>query len=122
MSDTRERLPRVVTAGALSIGAGHVLAPVLSGRFWELAPDAAPVVPHVIRAYGVSLLGLGVISLRTRSEQDLSMQVATGVGLLTALTGVIGGARHQVSRRSAAMTVLAAGGLAALAAVAARRS
>jgi hypothetical protein len=122
MSDMREQLPQVVATGAVAIGAGHALAPTLSGRFWGLDPDAAPVVPHLIRAYGVSLIGLGVVSFATRSEQGLSMRVATGVGLGTALTGVLGAAQHRVGGRSAAMTVVAAGGLAALAAIAARRS
>ena len=121
MSDMSDRLPQVVATGAVAIGAGHALAPTLSGRFWGLDPGSAPVVPYLIRAYGVSLVGLGVVSLRTRTEQALSMRVATGVGLATAVTGVLGAARHRVSRQSAAMTVVAAGGLAALAAAAARR-
>ena len=121
MSDMREQLPQVVATGAVAIGAGHVLAPRLSGRFWGLEPDAAPVVPHVIRAYGVTLLGPRPQRDDAEAEQGLSMQVATGVGLGTALTGVLGAAQHRVSGRSAAMTVVAAGGLAALAAIAARR-
>src|SRR3954453_24007071 len=104
MADVRERLPQVVATGAVAIGAGHTLAPRLSGRFWGLEPDSAPVVPHLVRAYGISLIGLGVISLLTRSEQDLSMRVATGVGLGTALTGLVGAAQHRIGGRSTAMS------------------
>src|SRR5215203_2317583 len=121
MLSNRQDIANMVGAGALTIGAGHVIAPNGSGRFWGLAPQAAPVVPHLIRLYGLSLIGLGVVTLRTTSEQDLMMSVATGVGTATALTGLLGGLRGRVGGRSAVMTVLAAGGLAALAGAALRK-
>jgi hypothetical protein len=115
MLSTRQDMVDVVGAGALTIGVGHVIAPNWSGRFWGLAPQTAPVVPHVIRLYGLSLIGLGAVIVRTTSEQDLVMSVATGVATGTALTGLLGGLRGRVGRRSMVMTVLAAGGLGALA-------
>ncbi|MET0764627.1 MAG: hypothetical protein ABWY29_07155 [Blastococcus sp.] len=120
MTIDRDQIPRVVGASALAIGAGHALAPVPSGRFWGLAPDSAPVVPHVIRAYGLSLMGLAVLTLRAGSDEEV-LKVATGVGALTALTGLLGGMRGRVGWRSAVMTVVAAGGLAALAATGVRK-
>jgi hypothetical protein len=114
----RERIAQLVGSGALAIGAGHALAPIASGRFWGLAPDSAPVVPHLLRAYGVSLAGLGAVTLRPGADQEAMMGVARAVGVLTALTGVVGGAQGRVGARSAAMTVVTAGGLAALAHVA----
>ncbi len=119
LTDPRD-IANVVGGGAVTIGVGHVIAPNGSGRFWGLAPQTAPVVPHVIRLYGLSLIGLGVVIVRTASEQDLVMSVATGVATGTALTGLLGGLRGRVGRRSATMTVLAAGGLAALAGAALR--
>jgi hypothetical protein len=121
MVSNREQIPQVVGVSALAIGAGHALAPVLSGRFWGLAPESAPVVPHVIRAYGISLIGLGVVTQRVGPDQDVVMKVATGVGALTALTGLVGGVRGRVNWRSALMTVATAGGLAALAAASVRK-
>jgi hypothetical protein len=115
MLSSRQDIANVVGASAVAIGVGHVVTPTGSGRFWGLAPQTAPVVPHVIRLYGLSLIGLGVVIVRTTSEQDLVMGVAVGVATGTALTGLLGGLRGRVGRRSAAMTVLAAGGLAALA-------
>jgi|SRR5215212_6503073 hypothetical protein len=121
MVSNREQIPQVVGVSALAIGAGHALAPVRSGRFWGLAPESAPVVPHVIRAYGISLIGLGVVTQRAGPDQDVVMKVATGVGALTALTGLVGGVRGRVNWRSALMTVATAGGLAALAAASVRK-
>jgi hypothetical protein len=115
MTGNGEQLAQVVGSGALVIGAGHALAPVASGRFWGLAPDSAPVVPHVLRAYGVSLMGLGAVTLRPGADQEAMMSMARAVGALTALTGVLGAVRGRVGPRSAVMTVVAAGGLAALA-------
>ena len=121
MLSNRQDIANVVGASALTIGVGHVLTPNGSGRFWGLAPQTAPVVPHVIRLYGLSLIGLGVVVMRTTAEQDLVMSVATGVATGTALTGLLGGMRGRVGKRSMAMTVLAAGGLAALAGSALRK-
>jgi hypothetical protein len=121
MLSNREEIVNVVGAGTLAIGAGHVLAPVGSGRFWGLQPHSTTVVPHLIRLYGLSLIGLGVVTLRAPGEQELMMSVATGVASATALTGLIGGLRGRVGARSAVMTVAAAGGLAALAATALRK-
>jgi hypothetical protein len=121
MLSNRQDMVNVVGAGALTIGVAHVITPIGSGRFWGLAPQTAPVVPHVIRLYGLSLIGLGVVIVRTTSEQDLVMSVATGVATGTALTGLLGGLRGRVGKRSVAMTVLAAGGLAALSGSALRK-
>jgi hypothetical protein len=115
MNGNRDQIPQLVGAGALAIGAGHALVPVASGRFWGLAPESAPVVPHVIRLYGISLVGLGAVTLQPGADQVVMMTVARLVGAATALTGVLGGLRGQVSRRSAVMTVVVAGGLSALA-------
>ncbi len=120
LSDPRD-IAKVVGAGVLTIGAGHVVAPNGSGRFWGLAPQTAPVVPHVIRLYGLSLIGFGVVTVRTTSELDLVMKVALAVATGTAVTGLLGGLRGRVGGRSAVMTVLGAGGLAALAAFALRK-
>jgi hypothetical protein len=111
----RGQIARLVGAGAVAIGAGHALAPVASGRFWGLAPGSAPVVPHLLRAYGVALLGLGAVTLRPGADQVGVMVVARAVGGLTALTGVVGAAQGRIGARSAVMTVVAAGGLALLA-------
>lgn len=50
------------------------------------------------------------------------MGVASGVAAGTALTGLLGGMCGRVGGRSTAMTVLAAGGLAALAGSALRKA
>ena len=121
MAADREQIARLVGTGALAIGAGHTLAPVASGRFWGLAPDSAPVVPHLLRAYGVSLSGLGAVTLLPGADQQAMMSVARAVGALTALTGAVGGVQGRVGGRSAGMTVVAAGGLAVLAHVALTR-
>jgi hypothetical protein len=121
LSDRRD-IANVVGAGVMTIGVGHVITPNGSGRFWGLAPESAPVVPHVIRLYGLSLIGFGVVTLRTTSELDLAMRVATGVATGTALTGLLGGLRGRVGGRSAVLSVLGAGGLAALAVSALRKA
>jgi hypothetical protein len=115
MATDRGQLAQLVGAGAFAIGAGHALAPVASGRFWGLAPDSAPVVPHLLRAYGVSLMGLGAVTLRPGADQEAMMSVARAVGALTAATGIVGGAQGRVGARSALMSVGTAGGLAVLA-------
>jgi hypothetical protein len=114
------QIPQVVAAGTLALGAGLAAAPVVSGRFWGLAPDSAPVVPHLIRVYGLSLVGLGLATLRPGSDPVEMMRVATGVSAGTALAGLLGGMRGRVGARSSVMTVATAGGLAALAASAVR--
>ena len=121
MVGNREQIAQVVGGSALTIGAVHALAPVVSGRFWRLAPQSAPVVPHVIRAYGCSLVGLGLVTLNAGPDQDTMMRIASGVGAATALTGLLGGLRGRVDGLGAAMTIAAAGGLAALAAAAVRK-
>jgi hypothetical protein len=118
MTRDKDQLAQLVGVGAVTIGAGHVLVPTASGRFWGLAPDSAPVVAHVIRLYGISLTGLGVTILVAPSERDVTMRVASVVAALTCLTGLLGGLRGRVGARSAVMTVAAAGGFAALASAA----
>jgi hypothetical protein len=116
VTTNKDQTAQLVGIGAVTIGAGHVLAPTVSGRFWGLAPGASPVVPHVIRLYGISLVGLGVTSLTMPAERDGMMRVASGVGSLTALACLLGGLRGRVGPRGALTTAAAAGGLAALAA------
>jgi hypothetical protein len=68
---TTSRIPQTVAVRTLTIGAQLAAVPVVSGRFWGPASDSAPVVPHLIRVYGLSLMGLGMATLRparTRSR------------------------------------------------------
>ena len=109
MVGNRGQIAQVVGGSALAIGAVHALAPVASGRFWRLAPQSAPVVPHVIRAYGCSLMGLGLVTLQGKPDQDTMLRVASGVGAATALTGLLGGLRGRVDGLGAGMTIAAAG-------------
>jgi hypothetical protein len=116
MTTNKDQLARLVGMGAVTIGAAHVLVPTLSGRFWGLAPGESAVVPHVIRLYGISLVGLGVTSLSMPAERDGMMRVAAGVGSATSLACLLGGLRGRVGARGALTTSVAAAGLAALAA------
>ena len=122
MMADRQQMQQFVGVSVTAIGAGHALAPVTSGRVWGLAPRSAPVVPHLIRAYGVSLAGLGVLTLQGEPPQPVVLGVAAGAGALTALTGLLAGLRGVVSPRSAVQTVLAAGGLAGVAYAAMRKT
>ena len=115
MTSSKDQVAELVGIGTVAIGTGQVLAPTVAGRFWGFAPDAAPVVPHLIRLYGLSLVSLGVTSLITPAERDGMMRVASGTAAATAIAGLVGGLRGRVSARSALMTVATAGGLAALA-------
>ena len=118
---TPSDIARTVAVGTVTIGAGCAVAPVASGRFWGLAPDSAPVVPHLVRVYGLSLVGLGLATLRPGSDPVEMMRVAAGVSAGTALSALLGAGRGRVTPRSAATTVVAAGGLAVLSAAAVRR-
>jgi hypothetical protein len=116
----QSQIPQTVAAGTLVLGASLVAAPVLSGRLWQLDPGASPVVPHLIRMYGLTLGGLGAATLRPGSDPVEMMRVATGVGASTALAWLLAGLRGRVGARGAVMGVATAAGLAALAATAVR--
>lgn len=116
MSDRADGVQRVVGTSTVVIGVTNVLAPRLSGRFWGIPPDAAPVVPHLGRIYGLALAGLGALSLMVdeRERRD-TLRLGAVVAGGTAAADVLAWARGQLGARGAVTGAVAAGVLAALA-------
>ena len=121
MTQRSEQMQQIVGGSGVLIGLANVAAPHASGRFWDVAPDSAPVVPHLIRIYGINLVTLGVLALRADGDQRQPvLQLAAATAATTAGAGLLAGATGRLGRRGAAMAVAAAGGLAGLAWSAAR--
>ncbi len=121
MTQRSEQLQQVVGASGVLLGLANVAAPRASGRFWDVAPDSAPVVPYLIRMYGINLMALGVVALRAEGDQrEPVLQLAVATGVTTAAAGLVAGATGRIGRRGAAMAVVAAGGLSGLAWAASR--
>lgn len=116
MKQNREQIQQVLGSSGVLLGLANVAAPRASGLFWDVAPDSAPVVPYLIRMYGINLMALGVVALRAEGDQrEPVLQLAVATGVTTAAAGLIAGATGVLGRRGAAMAVVAAGGLAGLA-------
>lgn len=115
MSGQAEQVQRIVGISALVIGVGNILSSRLSGRFWDIPADAAPVVPHLARIYGVTLAGLGAqtLMMEERHRRD-ALRLGAAVGLGTAVVDVASWSRGRLGRRGAVTGGLAAGGLGVL--------
>lgn len=115
MSDQAEQVQRIVGVSAIAIGVGNLLSARLSGRFWDIPADAAPVVPHLARLYGIALAGLGAqtLLLDERRRRD-ALRLGAAVGLGTAAVDVASWTRGRLGRRGAVTGALAAGGLGVL--------
>ena len=115
MADQAEQVQRIVGVSAIAIGVGNLLSARLSGRFWDIPADAAPVVPHLARIYGIALAGLGAqtLLLDERHRRD-ALRLGAAVGLGTAAVDVASWSRGRLGRRGALTGALAAGALGVL--------
>lgn len=115
MSNRAEQVQQIVGVSAVAIGAGNVLAPRAAGRFWDV-PDAAPIIPHLGRIYGIAMAALGAqLLMAGEQERRGNLRLAAVVGAGTAAADVLSWARGRLGARGAITGVLAAGGLGALA-------
>lgn len=106
------QIQRIVGTSALVIGGVNVLSARLSGRVWDIPVDAAPVVPHLGRIYGVTLAGLGAQTLMIdEGHRRDALRLGAAVGLGTAAADIASWKRGRLGRRGAVTGALAAGGL-----------
>jgi hypothetical protein len=116
MTLTSEQAQQGAAALVLGVGVGDALAPRLTGGFFGLDTDAAPLVPWLLRLYGISLVSLGTqVQLAEGGGRKTALEVLAVTSGATGVASLLARARGQVSTRSAVMTAAAAGAVCALA-------
>jgi hypothetical protein len=116
MTLTSEQAQQAATAMTLGFGVGNTLVPRLMGDTFGLETEAAPLVPWVLRMYGISLVSLGTLmQVADDDSRKTVLEVAVVSSGSMAASSLIARARGQISTRSAIMTAAAAGAVCALA-------